>query len=96
MSNFFPLRVDPILKGLHCPGKQTESHKVVSLCKNDIKSCRCTLKQIHFKCMLLLECRRSYEVYNRDKLLNDHGIQIFEFANKNFARKSISRCLSTI
>ena len=26
-SKFFPLRVDPILKGLHCPGKQTGSHK---------------------------------------------------------------------
>ena len=27
MSKFFPLRVDPIMKRLHCPGKQTGSHK---------------------------------------------------------------------
>ena len=26
-SKFFPLRVDPIWKGLHCPGRQTGSHK---------------------------------------------------------------------
>ena len=26
-SKFFPLRVDPILKGLHCPEKETGSHK---------------------------------------------------------------------
>ena len=26
-SKFFPLRADPILKGLHCPEKQTGSHK---------------------------------------------------------------------
>ena len=26
-SEFFPLRVDPILKGLHYSGKQTGSHK---------------------------------------------------------------------
>ena len=26
-SNFFPLRVEPILPGLHCPGKQTRNPK---------------------------------------------------------------------
>ena len=37
-KEFAPL--DPPLIGLHCPGKQTGSRKVVSLCKNDRKSCR--------------------------------------------------------
>ena len=26
-GKLFPLRLDPILKGLHCPEKQTENHK---------------------------------------------------------------------
>ena len=26
-SKFFPVRVDPVLKGLHYPGKKTGSHK---------------------------------------------------------------------
>ena len=30
-SKLFPLRVDPILGRLHCTGKETESHKIVSL-----------------------------------------------------------------
>ena len=41
-SKFFPFRVDPILKGLHCPGKQTGSYKSCFICKNDRKSWRCT------------------------------------------------------
>ena len=32
-SEFFPLGVDHILKGLKYPGKQTEATKVVPLCK---------------------------------------------------------------
>ena len=29
-SKFFPLRVDPTLKGLHCPEKRAGSHKKLS------------------------------------------------------------------
>ena len=34
-SKFFPVRVDLILKGLHCPGKGTGSHRSCFPCKND-------------------------------------------------------------
>ena len=32
-SKFFPLRVDPILKGLHCPGKHRKSQKLFPFIK---------------------------------------------------------------
>ena len=36
---FFSLRVDPISEGLHHPGKQTRSRKVLTICKRANSSC---------------------------------------------------------
>ena len=53
-SKFFPLKVDPFSKGSWCTGKQTGSHKNVSIDKHGGKSTRAAFRSASYSRLLCL------------------------------------------